>query len=202
MQCSQASKLMSLRLDGLLESTAQTALDEHLSSCLRCREDWQSLRALSQLLEAAPMAQPAPGFAGRVAHRVARVRGRGEVRRRGLLLLGSLAVLSLVTVPSLIGMGSLARDLVAPSMVGTGVRMLSRLISIFGSMRDAVALLFSAFFSTPAAVLAPAYVAVALAAVFLWTYFIIRVRTTSATNQTMPIGYRFRVQNAQEVLRT
>ena len=202
MQCSQASKLMSLSLDGLLESAAQSALDEHLSSCLRCTEDWQSLRALSQLFEATPMAQPAPGFAGRVTHRVARVRGRRELQRRGLLLLGSLAVLSLLTVPSLIGMGSLARDLVAPSMVGTGVRMLSRMISVFGSMRNAVALLFSAFFSTPAAVLAPAYVAVALAAAFLWTYLLIRVRTTSATNHTMPIGYRFRVRNSQEVLRT
>jgi anti-sigma factor RsiW len=202
MQCSQASRLMSLSLDGLLDSDAQNALDEHLSSCLRCEEDWESLRALSQLFEATPMAQPAPGFAGRVVHRVTRIRAGREVRRRAFLLLGSLVVLSLLTVPSLIGMGSLAKDLVAPSMIGTGVRVLSRLISVFGSIRHAVALLFSAFFSTPAAVLAPAYVAIALAAVFLWTYLLIRARTSSATNQDLPIGFRFRVQNSQEVLRT
>ena len=202
MQCSQASKLMSLSLDGLLDTAAQVTLDEHLSSCPRCKEDWESLLVLSQLLEAAPMARPAPGFAARVAHRVARTHAKQEVRRRALLLVGSLAVLSLLTVPSLIGMGSLVRDLAAPSMIGTGVRMLSRLISIVGSVRHAVALLFSAFFSTPAAVLAPAYVAVALAAVFLWTYLLIRARSTSATNQALTIAYRFRVQNAQEVLRT
>lgn len=202
MQCSEASKLMSLALDGLLDSAAQSTLDEHLSSCLRCKEDWESLRALSQLLQAAPMAQPAPGFAGRVARRVAKRKARREVRRRGLLLLGSLTLLSLLTLPPLVGLGSLAGDMVAPSMIGTGVRVLARLISVFDSMSHAVTLLFSAFFSTPAAVLAPAYVAVALAAVFLWTYLLLRARTTSATNQALPIGFRFRVQNAQEVLRT
>jgi len=181
MQCSKTSELMSLHLDGLLDSAAQEALDQHLASCQRCQEEWEMFRELSQLFQAAPLAVPAPGFAARVTHRVAKARARREVRRGAVLLAGGLILLLLLALPSLVGMGMLIGDLSSPTLISTGISALTALLSALRSVGDAVALLLSASLSTPAAILAPAYIAIALVTMFVWVHLMLRARTVSVT---------------------
>lgn len=183
MQCSRASELMSLRLDGLLDSAAQEALDEHLASCPCCKEEWGVLCGLSQLFQSAPLAAPAPGFAERVHGRLAKRQVQRELRRGGFLLLGGLTLLLLLALPSLVGMGMLIGDLSSPTLISTGIGALAKLLSALRSVGDAVALLLSALLSTPAAFLAPAYIVLALVAMFLWVHLVLRTRTVSGACQ-------------------
>ena len=189
MQCSKASELMSLRLDSLLDSVAQEALGEHLASCSHCEEEWEVLCELARLFQSTPLAAPAPGFTERVTRRLAERRARRELRRGGFLLLGGLALLLLLALPSLVGMGMLIDDLSSPALISTGIGALTRLLSALRSVGDAVALLLSAFLSSPAAVLAPAYVVLALVAMFVWTHLVLRAQTVAGTSQASVAGH-------------
>jgi predicted anti-sigma-YlaC factor YlaD len=53
MQCKQASEMMSLHLDGRLDSAEGALLDDHLAECEMCQVEWQSLQALDSLLASA-----------------------------------------------------------------------------------------------------------------------------------------------------
>ena len=181
MQCSKASELMSLRLDGLLDSATQEGLDQHLASCQPCEEEWRVLCELSELFQCAPLSVPAPGFAARVTHRVAETRARQELRRGAFFLSGGLLLLLLLTLPSLVGMGMLIGDLSSPTLINTGISALTALLSALRSVGDAVALLLSASLSTPAAVLAPAYIAIALVTMFVWVHLMLRAWPVSVT---------------------
>lgn len=181
MQCSKVSELMSLRLDGLLDSAAQERLDQHLASCQPCEEEWRVLCELSELFQSAPLSVPAPGFAARVTHRVAETRAKQELRRGAFLLSGGLLLLLLLTLPSLLGMAMLIGDLSSPTLISTGISTLTALLSALRSVGDAVALLLSASLSTPAVVLAPAYIAIALVTMFVWVRLMLRARTASVT---------------------
>jgi anti-sigma factor RsiW len=81
---------MSLYLDGLLERDQVVQLQAHLADCEACREEWAAMRSLSDLLDGAPLAEPAPGLAARVMQRLQ----QREARQRRLysilgVLLGS-----------------------------------------------------------------------------------------------------------------
>ena len=182
MQCSKVNELMSLRLDGLLDSITQERLDHHLASCQSCEEEWQVLCELSELFQSTPLSVPAPGFAARVTLRVAETRARQELRRGAFLLSGGLLLLLLLTLPSLVGMTMLIGDLSSPTLVNTGISALISLLSALRSVGDAVALLLSASLSTPAAVLAPVYIAIALVTMFVWVHLMLRVRTVYVTH--------------------
>ncbi len=59
-------------LDGVLTAPGRRRLAAHLEACRRCRAGWDALNALERMLASAPMMFPAPGFAERVAARLAR----------------------------------------------------------------------------------------------------------------------------------
>jgi anti-sigma factor RsiW len=50
MKCVQAKSLLSPYLDGMLTGTEMLALSEHVKACLRCHEEYVSLRQTQQLL--------------------------------------------------------------------------------------------------------------------------------------------------------
>jgi predicted anti-sigma-YlaC factor YlaD len=78
MPCSEIHEWMSLQLDNMLDQEQAAQLQAHLVECAACRQEWQAMCAVSQLLEAAPMVVPAPGLGLRVNRRV----GQREARRR------------------------------------------------------------------------------------------------------------------------
>jgi len=87
MLCSETHVWMSLQLDGLLDQEETERLHRHLAECATCRREWEAMCAVSQLLDAAPMAVPAPGLSLRVSRRVAKSAAR---RRRALSVFGVL----------------------------------------------------------------------------------------------------------------
>ena len=73
MLCRSSAELMSLRLDGLLDLSTATALEQHLQTCAQCNADWLALRDADTLLRVnarVPLA-PASDFVARVMLRVA-----------------------------------------------------------------------------------------------------------------------------------
>jgi hypothetical protein len=78
--CEQYTEWMSLAQDGMLSSTQTRLLHGHMAVCPPCQTQWEAMTFVSQLLHAAPMLSPSPGFAERVQ---IKLEYRQERRRRG-----------------------------------------------------------------------------------------------------------------------
>ena len=53
MNCTKASSLLSLHLDGALEVSQSRAVHDHLQSCVSCRSELSSLKQTKNLLSVA-----------------------------------------------------------------------------------------------------------------------------------------------------
>jgi predicted anti-sigma-YlaC factor YlaD len=111
--------MMSLRLDGRLDSAESTLLDEHLAGCDACQAQWQRLQALHCMLAAAPLV-PAP-----VRVRVsvmARLSRRDQARRAIVggttLALGSVTLALIALAPAILGL--LNATGIAPALLSGG----------------------------------------------------------------------------------
>jgi hypothetical protein len=101
--CDQYTEWMSLAQDGMLSSTQTRLLHGHMAVCPPCQTQWEAMTFVSQLMHAAPMVAPTPGFAQRVEAKLAY---RQERRRRTIIWLflglGALVLLALA-LPTLVG---------------------------------------------------------------------------------------------------
>lgn len=73
MECAHGERmtaLMSLALDGLLDSADRQRLEQHMSTCATCRTEWQAMTEVAALLESSPAVGPPLGFAVRVERRL------------------------------------------------------------------------------------------------------------------------------------
>ncbi|NLS75875.1 MAG: hypothetical protein GXY76_01305 [Chloroflexi bacterium] len=147
MRCLQATELMSLQLDHLLDDAARRELDAHLSECGSCQQTWAAMKRISSLLDATPMVAPAPGFAERVNARIATRLASRQARKQlvtGYVILAA-GVLLLLALPltflagPLSTLGRAVAD--QPGIVGQGVGLLSRLGAIVGTFLEACWLL-------------------------------------------------------------
>ncbi|MYH61650.1 MAG: hypothetical protein F4148_07765 [Caldilineaceae bacterium SB0675_bin_29] len=87
--------LISLALDGMLDSDEQKRLDGHLEQCRGCRGQWILWQAIDERLRAAPVPMPAPGFSRSVAQRLARQERLRNLRIGVMLTVFTLLVWSL-----------------------------------------------------------------------------------------------------------
>lgn len=62
--------LMSLALDGMLDSGDRRRMKEHVKTCATCRTEWQAMTQVAALLESSPAVGPPLGFAIRVERRL------------------------------------------------------------------------------------------------------------------------------------
>ena len=127
MQCKQASEMMSMRLDGRLDSPEATLLEDHLAQCEPCQVERQKLQALDRLLSTASTV-PAPV---RVRVQVMiRLERRDQARRAIIggttLTLGTVALILLLIAPTLLGLLNTVD--IAPALVYGGPQTLSRLL--------------------------------------------------------------------------
>ena len=100
--------LLSLALDGMIESGERTRLDSHLQHCSECRSQWELWQLLDRKLHAEPVPQPAPDFSQRVVGELIR-----QERRRNLQIGIFLTVLTILAwALALVGAGVLASALV------------------------------------------------------------------------------------------
>lgn len=91
------SEMMSLALDGLLDSEESQRLDHHLRTCLACQAEWGKWQRIAQVLQAEPFAGPPQGFAMSVDRALQRSEQRREHILGGLMLAGgTLSISALV----------------------------------------------------------------------------------------------------------
>lgn len=133
----RASALMSLALDGPLESGDQQWLDRHLAGCPSCQAEWQAMREVSALFEQAPMAGPPLGFAIRVERKLeAKTKKRRQSFGGLAVLTGSLSLAGVtVSAVVLIVLGIVAWQWLAPTpAVHQGTSAMAQLASGVGLM--------------------------------------------------------------------
>ena len=80
--------LMSLALDGMLESSDRQRMEEHMKGCAACRAEWQAMTQVAALFESSPAVGPPLGFAVRVERRLEK---KSETKKRAF---GGMAVLT------------------------------------------------------------------------------------------------------------
>jgi len=102
MSCEQIELWMMDALDGMLAPAERQRMMSHLATCSRCSAEWQALNAVENMLAEPPMAQPAPGLAGRVDARLEQIEARRRTLIGGLILIAAAASLCLLAVPSLL----------------------------------------------------------------------------------------------------
>ena len=133
------------------------------------------MRHVSLLLAEAPLMAPPPGFAARVSRRLA----RREARRRGILggaalLVGSLSLGALL-LPALAGLIALLWQLLdQPYLLGHGLQLTARLITVAGSLGKACWLMIRAILLAPVQPALLAYSLLTLALTALWIRLVAR----------------------------
>ena len=80
--------LMSLALDGMLDSGDRQRMEEHMKTCASCRAEWQAMTQVAALFESSPAVGPPLGFAVRVERRLEE---KSKKRKRAF---GGMAVLT------------------------------------------------------------------------------------------------------------
>ena len=80
--------LMSLALDGLLDSGDRQRMEEHIKTCATCRAEWQAMTQVAALFESSPAVGPPLGFAVRVERQLA------EKSKKKQRAFGGMAVLT------------------------------------------------------------------------------------------------------------
>ncbi len=182
MPCSETHERMSLQLDNLLDQEQAAQLQAHLAECAACRQEWDAMCAVSKLLEAAPMAMPAPGLSLRVTRRVER---RAARRRRVLSILGVLlGSAGLWMAAGLLTAALLAVLWRAPLQVlwtAVGLPLARNALSIMGVLLNALYAVSSELSRRPTAIILLGYAVVAFGLTLLWTQVVFR-RGQQVTN--------------------
>ncbi|MFQ6101731.1 MAG: anti-sigma factor family protein [Anaerolineae bacterium] len=179
MRCKQASQTMSERLDGRLENSEITLLEDHLSTCGACQAEWRSLQKLDLLLASAPMVQAPVRVRVRVMARL----GRREQARRAIiggtaLTFGTVALALLALAPALLGL--LDAMGIVPALVSGGPETFVQLLASLGTIGRALLVLLEKLL-IPLAFLGLCGLAVALALNSLWMGAVRRLRGSALT---------------------
>jgi len=133
MECKHASRMMSARLDGYLESADIARLEDHLNGCGTCQAEWQSLQALDNLLSVAPMLRAPVRVRVQVMARLSRRdRARRAIIGGTALTLGTVALALLALAPALLGL--LNASGIAPALISGGPETVTQLLLFLGTM--------------------------------------------------------------------
>jgi predicted anti-sigma-YlaC factor YlaD len=186
--CQDTSLLMSLALDQSLDPGEARSLEEHLSQCSTCREEWEAMQRLSRLLTDAPLMDPPPGFADRVMQRLARRRTRKQGLWAGAaLLVACLSLVALALPETVRWLAMLWQVLTEPALLSHGAKLVAQLLDLAESLGRACWLVSAAFFSSFNQPVLLGYSFLVLALTALWIYLVAGHRG----------GYRPVVNNVQ-----
>ena len=165
--------LISLALDGMLDSEEKKQLDLHLDQCSGCRAQWVLWQAIDDRLRAAPVPVPAPGFSRSVAQRLAQQERLRNLRIGVMLTVFTLLVWSL----GLVGVCVLTCALVYTNLdhlAETGL-FLNEVWAVAGVVGHSLWEVVVEITATPAALgVASAYLFIAVAAIAVWCVIIQR----------------------------
>jgi len=132
MRCRQASEMMSERLDGRLDGTEITHLEDHLTACSACRAEWHKMQALDRLFASAQTVQPPVRVRVHVMTRLSRRdRARRAIFGGTTLTLGTVALSLIILAPILVGL--LQTTGIAPALISGGPATLVQLQTAWGA---------------------------------------------------------------------
>lgn len=140
------SEMMSLALDSLLDPGNRRQVEEHVATCLECRQKWQSMQRTSALLAGSAMPGPPLGFSTRVERKLEAGAARRRRLFRGLALLtGSLSLAAVtLAVSVVVGLGIAGWQwLSAQPAVQEESGVISQLISGLGLLGKGASLFLS-----------------------------------------------------------
>lgn len=174
MHCTQASEMMSLRLDRRLSSAEMAQLDEHLSGCAACQTEWDRLYRLHCTLDSAPMIQAPVRIRVNVMARLSR---RDQARRAIIggtaLVLGTAALVLIVAVPAILGL--LSATGIVPALASGGPTTCAQVLSAWGTLGRTLLVLGKNALA-PLAILGLCGLAIALVLNGLWIGTVRRLR--------------------------
>jgi len=128
--CEPYSEWMSLAQDGLLDGAQMQQLHQHLEECPSCQLEWEAMNEISRLFHAAPMLAPAPGFTARFQAQLAYREERRHQAMIWVLLTVGVITLTLLALPSLIGVLCFTGRLILPYEVVAYVQGLLNWLAI------------------------------------------------------------------------
>ena len=176
MRCRQASEMMSERLDGRLDDTKITHLENHLTACSACRAEWHKMQALDRLFASAQTVQPPVRVRVHVMTRLSRRdRARRAIFGGTTLTLGTVALSMIVLAPILIGL--LQTTGVAPALISGGPATLAQLQAAWGAVGRTLMVLTRQL-AIPLAFVGLCRLAVALVLNGLWIGAVRHLRAT------------------------
>jgi predicted anti-sigma-YlaC factor YlaD len=175
MQCSKWDELMSLRLDGLLDSDQQQQLQAHLADCQTCRDQWAVVSWLSLRLKAEPPAAPASDFAARVTARLE----QRETRRRRLystvgLCIGSVGLWAAAALAVLLLFAVLVDPSLQTVLMDVGLSLVRSALALLSVLGQALWVVGDALVTRPTGLLLIGYALLAVALAAFWTRVVFR----------------------------
>jgi predicted anti-sigma-YlaC factor YlaD len=175
-RCTEASELMSLRLDNLATPDDLAELDAHLAGCAECRLAWSALQEVTHLFESAAWLEPPADFTERV---MARVRHRHTPRTIGgaVLLVGASALLSTVALLPVIGLIVVGWQVVnRPPLLTTTIQTLGDLAATGRALLNLALHLTGALVQAVPAPLVVLYMVVAMLLALAWVVAVSQVQ--------------------------
>jgi anti-sigma factor RsiW len=130
----EAYLLMMNALDGVVKPADAERLDEHLTLCADCLNEWRALQLVDGLLASAPMVAAPAGLSQRVQARIDAPSWQRTLGALFALSLGSLGALLLIAVPAgivLLGMWTVYNE---PASFAGVLVWLNQLVRVSGSL--------------------------------------------------------------------
>ena len=146
--CQDIGLLMSLALDQSLDESEARSLEEHLSQCSTCREEWEAMQRISQLFTDAPLMSAPPGFTDRVMQRLARRQARRQRFLAGAALLVACLSLTALALPETVRLLAMLWQVITePSLLSHCAKLVAQLLGLAESLSGACWLVTTALFS-------------------------------------------------------
>jgi predicted anti-sigma-YlaC factor YlaD len=168
--------MMSERLDGRLDGTEITHLEDHLTACSACRAEWHKMQTLDRLFASAQTVQSPVRVRVHVMTRLSRRdRARRAIFGGTTLTLGTVALSLIVLAPILVGL--LQTTGIAPPLISGGPATLAQLQTAWGAAGRTLMVLVEKF-AIPLIFASTCGLVVALVLNGLWIGTIRRLRAT------------------------
>lgn len=159
--------LMMETLDGELAEERQAEMDVHLQSCPSCAQEWETIMAVHELLQQAPILSPAADFTQRTMALLPNTKYRmytmGAIY--GLLLLVGFVPLAVVVWFGVQFIPALGQPVLVQGMLQAGSQVLSLIEAVLGAFWQGIGNLGGVLGQQPSIL---GWLLVLIGIVFLW----------------------------------
>jgi predicted anti-sigma-YlaC factor YlaD len=180
----EAFLLMMDTLDQVASQVEQDQLQNHLLECAECAAEWESLRAVEEVLLRAPVVPAPAGFSLRVMERLEEHSWARTLGALFALGVGSIVALLIIGVPALLVLLTFSTAYTDPAQFTSWVMWLKDLAAVGGTLLEGALTTLRLFFVQLAST--PAVLGWAFAAAFavgLWAYLVRKLEPAHAAQR-------------------